>query len=319
VTSQAELSFTRVSGDHSSVWVAKADGSHARRIVRDAFAGRLSPSGQRIAYLRRGDHGALLRLYVAQVGGGPAEPVAAVLLFAWSPQRDLVAYTDRKALRVFDVRTGKARTLVQGGDIRAISFAPSGDALAYAQANGRIGRGFRADIFSVRIADGRTRRLTEDGHSGEPVWGPTWIAYRHYVRTKWPQIGGTWLMRRDGSGKRPFARGDQNPGRAHYGLMPIEFSRDGTRLLACTDAEFGCSPVTFFVASKKRHFFSAGQFPPHIHGLVAPEDMSGDGRRLLVWIGSVDGGAAEDIYAVPFSGGKPRLVAHNADSAGWRG
>jgi Tol biopolymer transport system component len=208
--------------------------------------------------------------------------------------------------------------LVRTGDIRGISFAPSGDALAYARDSGRTGTDYRPDIFSVRIANGRISRLTGDGHSGEPVWGPTSIAYRHYVRTTWPQVGGTWLMWRDGSGKHPFARGDQNRRHAHYGLMPVEFSRDGKRLLACTVAEFGCSPVTFFVATKQRHAFSVGEFPRHTHGLLAPEDMSGDGRSLLVWIGSVDGAAADDIYAVPFAGGKARLVAHNADWAGWR-
>lgn len=125
-------------------------------------------------------------------------------------------------------------------------------------------------------------------------------------------------MRPDGSDKHLFARGDQNPGQAHYGLMPLEFSRDGEHLLACTDAEFDCWPVTFEVATKKRHAFAARDFPPHKHALLAPEDMSADGRRLLVWIGSVDGAAPDDIYAVPFGGGKPRLVAAHAISASWR-
>ena len=199
-TGSAELSFTHGTGDRSSVWVADADGSHARRVARDAFAGALSASGRWIAYLgSTGSERVLPRLYAT-----------------------------------------------------------------------------------------------------------------------WPQVGGTWLMRPDGSGKHGFARGDQTRRRAHYGLSPIEFSRDGKRLLACTAAEFGCSPVTFTVATKKRHAFSVGECPRHLHALLAPEDMSSDGSRLLVWVGSVDGAALDDIYAVPFSGGNPRLVAHSAVSAGWR-
>ena len=78
--------------------------------------------------------------------------------------------------------------------------------------------------------------------------------------------------------------------------------------------------MTFFVSTTKRHVFSVGEFPRHVHALLVPEDMSGNGRRLLVWIGSVDGPPPpDDIYAGPFSGGKARLVAHSADSAAWRG
>jgi hypothetical protein len=61
----------------------------------------------------------------------------------------------------------------------------------------------------------------------------------------------------------------------------------------------------FFVSTTKRHVFSVGEFPRHVHALLVPEDMSGNGRRLLVWIGSVDGPPPpDDIYAVPFSGGR---------------
>jgi hypothetical protein len=273
-----------VSGKNSSVWVARADGSRPRKIARNAFAGALSPSGHWIAYLRGGDHPdrALPHLYLTRIRGGPEEEVARVRWFVWSPKQDRLAYADMKTLRVFDIKTGKSRILVRTPDVRSISFAPSGDALAFARDNGRVDSRSRVDIYSVKIADTRVRRLTNDGHSGEPVWGPTWIAYRHYIRTQWPQTGGTWLMQPDGSEKRPFARGDQDPGHAHYGLRPVEFSRDGTRLLACTDAEFGCSPVTFFVSTTKRHVFSVGEFPRHVHALLVPEDMSGNGRRLLV-------------------------------------
>ena len=34
----------------SSVWVARADGSHARRIAAEAFEGKLSPNGRWLAY-----------------------------------------------------------------------------------------------------------------------------------------------------------------------------------------------------------------------------------------------------------------------------
>ena len=195
-TGSAELSFTHGTGDRSSVWVADADGSHARRVARDAFAGALSASGRWIAYLgSTGSERVLPRLYVAPVRGGRPEPVAKASWFVWSPRRDRLAYGETQALHLVDAKTGRSRTLVRERAVLGVSFAPSGDALAYVRWNGRRGRGARYDIFSVGIANGRVRRLTDDGHSGEPVWGPTWIAYRHYTRATWPQVGGTWLMR----------------------------------------------------------------------------------------------------------------------------
>jgi WD40 repeat protein len=321
-TSAAELSFTSVSGKNSSVWVARADGSRPRKIARNAFAGALSPSGHWIAYLRGGDHPdrALPHLYLTRIRGGPEEEVARVRWFVWSPKQDRLAYADMKTLRVFDIKTGKSRILVRTPDVRSISFAPSGDALAFARDNGRVDSRSRVDIYSVKIADTRVRRLTNDGHSGEPVWGPTWIAYRHYIRTQWPQTGGTWLMQPDGSEKRPFARGDQDPGHAHYGLRPVEFSRDGTRLLACTDAEFGCSPVTFFCLDdeaarllRRRVSAPRPRAPgPRRHVRQRPPPARLDRIRGRAT-------APRRHLRGPVLGRKARLVAHSADSAARRG
>jgi hypothetical protein len=297
------------------VWVAKADGSRARRVAFGS-SGQLSSDGRWLAYefLARPARGA----YVVPVAGGRPKPLGEAK-YAWSPEGARLAYATTTALKLYDPVTNERSTLVRAANISSLSFAPSGGAVVYAVATDHGSTAdLRSDLFTVRLSDRFVRRLTDDGRSGEAVWGRHWIAYRHYIRTKWPQVGGTWFMRPDGSGKHPFARGDQNPSRAHYGLSPVAFSRDGTRLLACIVAEFGCSPVTFFVGTRKRHLFSAEDFPRHTHALLVAEDIAGDGSRLLVWVGSVDGAAPDDIYAMPFSGGKPRLVAHNAVSASWR-
>jgi hypothetical protein len=311
----AGLAFTRLQGDVSSVWIANADGSRAHRLTHGAF-GQLSADGRWLAYqfLARPARGA----YVVPVAGGAPRRLGEAV-YAWSPDGSRLAFATKSALKLFDPVTNARSTLLRAPDISNISFAPNGRALVYDVSKVRgASAELHSDVFTVRFSDRRVRRLTDDGRSGEPVWGPHWIAYRHYGKTKWPQIGGTWFMLADGRGKHLFAPGDQDPRRAHYGLEPLEFSRDGRRLLACTAAEFDCSPVTFFVATKNRHVFSVGEFPSHKHALMAAEDLSADGRRLLVWIGSVDGAAPDDIYEMPFSGGRPHLVAHNAISAGWR-
>jgi hypothetical protein len=312
----AQLTFTRLIGDTATVWVANADGSHPRRLAHGTD-GRLSANGRWLAYdfLPRESSGE----YLVSVSGGRQTRLGRGV-FAWSPRGARLAFAGKTALDLVEPALHLRRTLVRARDISDVSFAPDGRALVIVRStvHGTYAD-LRSDIFTVRLSDGRIRRLTHDGRSGAPAWGGGWIAYRHYRRTKWPQIGGVWLMRPDGSEQHLFARGDQSAGSAHYGLDPVELSRDGTRLLACTAAEFGCSPVAFFLGTTKRHRFVVGEFPRHVHAIMAPTDLSPDGRRVLVWVGSVDGAAPDDMYAVPFAGGSPRLVAHNADDAAWRG
>src|SRR5438105_14327306 len=241
---QAGLVFTRVKGEKYSVWVAHADGSHAHRIVVDGEYGTLSRDGRWLAYNRLGGNPRSSALYVLPVVGGRPRRLGDVS-YAWSRRGARLALSDATAVRLLDVASGKRRTLVKGRRLFVASFAPDGRALVYTR---RTVRGpdadLRSDIFIVRLSDTRVRRLTHDGRSGEPVWGRGWIAYRHYRRTKWPQIGGLWFMRPDGSDKHLFSPGDENPRLAHYGLGAVRFSNDGKRLLACIVREFGCAPVT---------------------------------------------------------------------------
>jgi Tol biopolymer transport system component len=241
-------------------------------------------------------------------------------VYAWSPRGALLALSDRKTVQLLDPATGGRRTVVRGRDLIVESFSPDGRALVYTHQTTRgSDADLRSDIYTVRLSDRRIRRLTHDGRSGEPVWGRGWIAYRHYSRTKWPQIGGLWFMHADGGQKHLFARGDQNPRRAHYGLGAVKFSRDGARLLACTVAEFGCSPVTIFVGSRRQHVFSLHEFP-RLRGegpSLYPGGLSKNGREVMIDIGPFDGDSGHRVYVVPFGGGRPRLLLRDGTSPSW--
>jgi hypothetical protein len=49
---RAELTFTRFAGQPESVWVAAADGSHAREITANGRASTLSPDGRWLTFER---------------------------------------------------------------------------------------------------------------------------------------------------------------------------------------------------------------------------------------------------------------------------
>ena len=50
-----------------------------------------------------------------------------------------------------------------------------------------------------------------------------------------------------------------------------------------------------------------------------PRDLSRDGRTALIVVGPThDGPGRWLLYAIPFAGGKPRLLARDAVAGGWR-
>ena len=315
----AGLAFTRndENGEHPSVWVADADGSNASRLATDAWGGTLSPDGRQVLYSASGgpdDERA--KLYVQAVAGGKQRVLGKAVWGEWSPDSEHVVLSEAESLTFVDVDSGKRTELTHGGTgrWRSTSFSPDGKALAFARDDGRPGHEDESDIYVVRLSDGKTERLTIDGHSDYPVWGPDWIAFRpfEFINDEhWPSFGELWLMRPDGSGKHFLARGDEDPSMAHYGLQPLEFSADGKRLLGCYTYEFSCPPVTFSVPDGKRYEPSIGGKP------LTASDLSRDGTAILVNTGAAEG--PYDVYSIPFEGGPARLLAKQAVDASWAG
>jgi hypothetical protein len=319
---RAGLAFTRyASAEDTSVWVAEADGSNARQLVADGSLGELSPDGRHVTfYVVNGfdeETGESFRnLYVQEVSGGKPRLIGeAPGWHAWSPDGSKLAVVDRKSrLFLLDVESGKRRELVDG-DVsgwRGFSFSPDGDALAYARGERRD----ESDVFVLRLSDGKTTQLTNDGRSDSPVWGREWIAYRQFrcaAEECWPSLGKIRLIRPDGRGDRLFARGDEDLSQAQWGLEPREFSKDGKRLLACRSAEFSCKPVTFTVPDGKRYELSVDNEPAMI---PFGADLAADGSEVLVEVAPFDG-HGERVYAVPFEGGAARLLVQHAADPSW--
>ena len=320
VVPRAELTFTRGSGGHYSVWVANADGSGARRIVTHAYAASLSSDGRKLAF-RRVRKSLNADLFVVDVAGGKPRWICGVCTARWSPHGNKLAVADQVGLHLVDPSSGRRRLLVGRRNLLEPSFSPRGRAVAYAKSNDRVGGAYRGDIFTVRISDGVVTQLTHDGHSDTPVWGPHWIVYRrHHWAGGLAPMGRLWLMRPDGTGKRALARGAEGlygPGYPVFGLEPLALSADGRRLLACQAFEFGCSRVGFTVPGGKRYGFPKLRPVERDSGAI-PTDLSRDGKRILLDVGSPHDDRNHAVYVIPFVGGELRLLARNASDASWR-
>jgi hypothetical protein len=317
-TDRAELAFTRyASADNASVWVAEADGSHARRLAASGFAAMLSPDGRRVAYLvaAKGSDDFPI-LYVRSVAGGKPRRIGRAF-GVWAPDSTHLAVFDGKRLDLAAVKSGERRRLTGGhGYFGGLSFAPDGTKLAYARGNGKVGEDYRSDIVVMRLSDRGTTQLTHDGHSDRPVWGREWIVYRSFHFDGSWSIGRLRLMRHDGSGTRMLARGDERAALAQMGLDPLEFSEDGKRLLACAAAEFSCPPVTITVPDGKQYKLRTRESRGgQARETAGAADLARDGSEVLVNVGPFDDPKNNRVYAIPFAGGKPRLIARHATAS----
>ena len=299
------------------MWVADIDGSNARQVVAGGWSGELSPDGRRVTYHVRAENDTDdPSLYVHDVGGGKPRLIPGGIGAVWSPDGSQLAVDDGKTLFLIDVNSGKRRELAHRVALRGFSFAPDGNALAYARADRRPEHEYESDVFVLRLSDEKTEQVTHDGHSDSPVWGGSWIVYRHFRFVNddhWPSIGELWLMHPDGSAARSFAKGRENLSQAQWGLDPLEISGDGKRLLACNACEFSCTPVGFTVPDGKHHELAVeGE-----RGMIPfGSELSRDGTEVLVEMAPFDG-YGERAYAVPFEGGRARLLVKQGASPSW--
>jgi hypothetical protein len=96
------------------------------------------------------------------------------------------------------------------------------------------------------------------------------------------------------------------------GLVPVELSADGTRLLALFTGQdmsvgFTVNPASGRTRALSRDFES---------GLVG-FDLSADGRTILGHTGGPSMARSHDVVRMPFGGGTPRVLVEDAGFPDW--
>ncbi|MEA2126568.1 MAG: tricorn protease [Solirubrobacteraceae bacterium] len=310
-----------------SVWVADDDGSNARKLAGNAGLPRISPDGQKVAYVAHliSRHPSIATKPIA--GGPPTEivPHWGFGAVVWSPDSlHLLAITGSNfkkpnKLKLIDLVSGLKRTIATGF-ISGMDFSPLGDQIVYGlQLNQKSFP--KANLFITPTAGGDTRQLTTDGKSLNPLWGPTSIAYSRYHRPTGKHANqdgpkynlflidpATGMSRQLTHDKVPFLL---------TGLTPAIWSLDGTKLLADfvgQDTFYGVKvdPVTgeeHKVASLRRGDF---KLP------VTPTAISDDGMTILGYAGYADSSDGY-VITVPYAGGKPKVIVKHAIDPDWTG
>jgi len=315
------LVYEKVVGE-KGVWLANADGSDARLLVRGGRAPVISPDGRSVAYVGGcNEEDVCSGTYVVSTSGGtPRRLSRDAQTFpprtrTWSPDsKRLVLWRGTSSgapLVAIDVSTGNESVLAKGG-IGSWSFSPDGRRIVFARArtDGKV------NLF-VAGADGAdAKQITETGDAAEPVWGPSSIAFSKVVfgGDSWAK-NEVWRVQPDGSRRKtitgPLPARFQRAG--FDGLAPIAWSADGRALLAGLTTQAGAEPVAVDPTS------GASRTLTHIDG-VDTVGLSQDGQFVLAYTRPLMGEPLEEntaVLIVPYAGGKPTVVARGALSPSW--
>ena len=236
--------------------------------------------------------------------GSPPDPLA------WSPDSRYLAVVEFNRLVVVDTRTGIVRTIATG-QVTAASFAPdSDDRLVFDRS------ALNSSAVNVFVADPdgqRERRLTDDGSSEFPLWGPRDIVFtRETMRGQSGPLYELWSIEPGGSGARQLTHVAATE--LNDGLTAVAFSADGKRLLANFE---GTDTLEAWVVD--------------LSGPVAlPRDLTAKGNGTIGVGLSRDGNTvlAEDGYAgdtpanwgietIPWRGGRAEPLVRRGAFPSW--
>jgi len=319
-------------GRPTAVWLARADGSGARRMA-SGEAPLLSPDGRKLAVARaesrRGRRALLILSPRHRVVGQYFGFLQGVQPLAWSPDSRYLAVwalgsfsKKQPRLTIVDTVAKRVRTVARG-DLSGVSFAPEGaDRLVFGLGRRQLFSTPR-DLYAVGARGGRAKRLTDDGNSLNPVWSRQGILYDHRTlrepepsRAPFLPAYEVFLYRESG----PVQVTHLDPEPLVAGLVPVAVSADGSHLLAnYYEERFGS--VRAFPWAVDVPAGTAQPLTPLESGHVAEgRGISRDGSQVLVEdepAGLSRRLSYSSVSSIPFSGGPERELAHAAGGPSW--
>lgn len=312
-----------------TVWVATADGGQPTRLG-PGLDPLLAPNGEAVAAGLFGatpnsEQGSALGIYST---ARPAKPTGEYLSLstvtatplAWSPDSRYLAVDEQSTavtnsaagsgLVVIDTSTGTMTTIARG-QIYGASFAPDGsDRLVFARSPSLVLTA-PTNLYTSGPDGSGVRPITHNGRSLNPVWGPRYIAYdRERPRKNDASVFQIWLASPSGGASRRLTGISVRA--LVEGLVPLEFSADGSRLLTQFEGQDTSEAWTVLVSSGRVHRLSVRGQP------VMAAGISGDGRTVLIdekgFEGPPSGGR---VSSIPFVGGRPRVLVAHGSQASW--
>ena len=225
----------------ASVWIADQNGAHARRLTK-GFVGLLSPDGRSVAVQRKGQG-----IFLVSSDGKQSRRLTASHRLrpqAWSADSSTLyatIATDQAVVELdsIDRDSGKLHTVARGS-LYGLDTSPDGKQLVYSRAPVATDQGICGDQFDLYVSklDGSgAKRITSDGLSAFPVWGPGGIAFTHFPVAEGgvPDCGAAGIATIDPDGSHNKVVVDRAPDAitllGFYGFQPLAWLGTGKLLI----------------------------------------------------------------------------------------
>jgi hypothetical protein len=257
----AERHLVYIAGDstkNASVMIADPNGQNAQHLTT-GFVALLSPDGKTVAVQRKGKGIFLVSSDGTKTRRLTARPLRPV---AWSPDgKTLYAAASNGSavteLLALDRDDGSSHSLAKGS-FYGFDVSPDGSQLVYSRAPEVTPEGICGDQFDLYVTklDGSSaERITNDGVSAFPVWGPGAIAFSHFPSTgDQYDCSAPGIRTIDPDGSNPKTVIDRSPDSINllgfYGLQPLGWL-DDSKLLIGLRGESGTEGAVLDTGSKK--------------------------------------------------------------------
>jgi Tol biopolymer transport system component len=296
--------------DQSQVWVADNDGKHPHRIgIGNSPV--VSPDGRWVAWVEPGTPERVMMRLADR--SRKAREVARSQLAGelhFSPDSKTLGIVLGTRLRIYDIHARES-TKAASGNIRGFSYAPDSKSVAFGTSGRNGAFDAPADLYSFEIASKTRSRITRDRKSLDPLWGPSGIIHdRQKLRQGDAPSYNLFEIQPDGGSLRRITALKIPP--LLNGLVPLELSADGKRLLAemvgqDTSAGFAVNPMTG-KARALTHDFE--------NGFVAA-NLSADGATVLGHTGGPAPDSRHNVVTMPYRGGKAKVLVRKAYDPDW--
>jgi hypothetical protein len=308
---QAALVYVKnPAADKPGVFVARDDGSQPRRIGTGTTP-TVSADGRWVAWVSA-DPLPRVMLRLAD-RSRPARRVARASTageLAFSPDSTKLAMVLTGRLAVHDIAERRT-TEAAAGVIRGYSFSPDSTSIVYGTSGRDEAADAESDLYIIELGAGPRQRITRDRKSLNPLWGPNGIVHdRQKVRPGMAPSYNLFDIQPDGGSLRRIT--SLRIPSLLSGLVPVEFSGDGTRLLAefvgqDTGVGFAVNPRSGQTRSLSRNAET---------GFVG-FDLTADGRTVLGHTGGPDPAARHNVVTMPYRGGDPTVLVRRAAFPDW--
>jgi hypothetical protein len=308
---QAALVYVKDPGRMDShVWVARDDGTQPRKIG-PGHSPKVSPDGRWVAWVRSGSPDQLMmRLADRSRDARVVSRSTAVGDLEFSPDSKSLGFVVGRRLFVYDIRA-RDEIKAASGSLRGFSFSPDSASVVFGTAGRSDAVDAPSDLYSFTLEDKVRTRITRDRKSLNPLWGSVGILHdRMRARGGDAPSYNLFSIQPDGGSLERITT--LRIPSLMSGLVPLELSDDGQRLLANfigqdTQVAFRVNTQTGRTKALDDDFEN---------GLVGFA-LSADGRTVLGHTGGPDPTARHNVVTVPYGGGDPKVLVRRAGFPDW--